>query len=303
MRRGVCGAGSPCHVTEGRGGGAGLSPGFLCSRLLKLAILLAGVFAGFTSACSLRHVTTYGLLIQSLNDSLPQDYNFPVTVLPVRCQNFSDIAMLKSSLTHLHSMAGKELKPKVSKLLEQIQFENCSDLDKFNGSGFEVQFWNTSYFVAQLLRTLNNFNDCHMNGRTCPAWPEKRSCLPTDSSTTTVPPTDSSTATVTPTDSPTTTVTPTDSSTATVTPTDNSTAMVTPAGEGMISPPAGVNDKSMEEGSPFTSTKISIISVLSILFVAVVFILWKRCSQHCHPVISDNEETAETESLRAVASV
>ncbi|XP_058876824.1 uncharacterized protein LOC117407576 isoform X4 [Acipenser ruthenus] len=279
MRRGVCGAGSPCHVTEGRGGGAGLSPGFLCSRLLKLAILLAGVFAGFTSACSLRHVTTYGLLIQSLNDSLPQDYNFPVTVLPVRCQNFSDIAMLKSSLTHLHSMAGKELKPKVSGLLEQIQFENCSALEKFDGSGFEVQFWNTSYFVAQLFTTLNNFNDCHMNGRTCPAWPEKRSCLPTDSSTTTVPPTDSSS----------TTVTPTDSSTATVSPTDNSTATVTPA---------GVIYEFIKERKYYI---IFIIFIISVFILAAVF--YKRRTPHRPLVKSDNGETAETESLRAVASV
>ncbi|XP_058876825.1 uncharacterized protein LOC117407576 isoform X5 [Acipenser ruthenus] len=247
---------------------------------LKLAILLAGVFAGFTSACSLRHVTTYGLLIQSLNDSLPQDYNFPVTVLPVRCQNFSDIAMLKSSLTHLHSMAGKELKPKVSGLLEQIQFENCSALEKFDGSGFEVQFWNTSYFVAQLFTTLNNFNDCHMNGRTCPAaWPEKRSCLPTDSSTTTVPPTDSSS----------TTVTPTDSSTATVSPTDNSTATVTPA---------GVIYEFIKERKYYI---IFIIFIISVFILAAVF--YKRRTPHRPLVKSDNGETAETESLRAVASV
>ncbi|MGH0184808.1 UNVERIFIED_CONTAM: hypothetical protein FKN15_014192 [Acipenser sinensis] len=125
-----------------------------------------------------------------------------------------------------------------------------------------------------------------MNGRICPVWPEKRSCLPTDNSTATVPPTDSSTATVP----------PTDSSTATVPPTDSSTATVIPTGEGMTSPPAGVSDKFNEKTSPSTSTIINImeerkfyipiISVFFILLVAVLsYILRKRWTPHRHPVV------------------
>ncbi|MGH0161799.1 UNVERIFIED_CONTAM: hypothetical protein FKN15_041387 [Acipenser sinensis] len=97
------------------------------------------------------------------------------------------------------------------------------------------------------------------------AWPEKRSCLPTDNSTATVPPTDSSTATV------------------------------TPSGEGTTSPPAGVSDKFNEKTSPSTSTIINImeerkfyipiISVFFILLVAVLsYILRKRWTPHRHPV-------------------